>query len=175
MSYSVDRLKNFILSNDILSNDDFFQDVVIKFKNLKSDIEDNRNNEKESFFNDNGFCKKEEACRDVIIQKLNDKYSNIINIIKEKHEANNRVDINISKDSYEVQIECKNDFNANIHKGIPDQLIKKYLSSQVEYGIYLIFYFGKRKKKDLFISRVKNSIQPEYISKIAVIDIDLRK
>lgn len=174
LSYSVDNLKKFILSDDVVSSKDFFEDIVIKIEKLKYEIEDNRNNEKELFLNSNGSCKNEEACRDVIIQKLNDKYGDTIHSTKEKHEANNRVDINISQNSYEVQIECKKDFNPDIYKGVPEQLIKKYLSSQVEYGIYLIFYFGKRKKKDLLI-KVNQSIPSEYINQIKVINIDLIK
>ncbi|MBA5249518.1 MAG: hypothetical protein FE834_08360 [Gammaproteobacteria bacterium] len=174
-SHSVDDLKRFILSDDIVSDEDFFQDVLIKIRKLKNEIEDNRNNEKESFLNSDGSRKHEEACRDIIIQKLSDKYGDNIQCIKEKHEANNRVDINISQNGYEVQVECKNDYNADIFKGISKQLIGKYLSSQVKYGIYLIFYFGKRKNKDLFMSRIKNTILEKYIKQIEIITIDLQK
>ncbi|SFV88687.1 hypothetical protein MNB_SUP05-SYMBIONT-7-461 [hydrothermal vent metagenome] len=49
------------------------------------------------------------------------------------------------------------------------------MSSQVKYGIYLIFYFGKRKNKDLFMSRIKNTILEKYIKQIEIITIDLQK
>ncbi|CAC9621576.1 hypothetical protein [uncultured Gammaproteobacteria bacterium] len=175
--YSISQLKNFILSDDITSSQDFFQDTVIKIKKLKNEIEGNRCNEKEAFFNEDNNGKQEDACRDIIMQRLKDKYGDDIQLTKEQHEANNRVDINIStvkRPKYEVQIECKKDSNRGINRGIPDQLIKKYLSRQAEHGIYLIFNFSKI-KKSLLINKVRQSIPEDYKNDIEIIIIDLKK
>ena len=87
------------------------------------------------------------------------------------------VDINISHNTlkYEVQIECKNDYNSNIYNGIEGRLIGKYFSSNVVYGIYLIFYFGKRKCKKQFMNNVVKNMPEKYKNNIEVIVIDLRK
>jgi energy-coupling factor transporter ATP-binding protein EcfA2 len=173
---SIEKIKNFIFSDDIVSVDDFYTDVVEKIKALKTEIEDNRNNDKEPFYNSDKSSKKEDACRDVIMQRLKDKYGKDLDITKEKHEANNRVDINIrykANQTYEVQIECKKDANSSIYKGIQEQLIDKYFSSGVQYGIYLIFYFGRKKDKEVFLDKVQKSLPVEFREKIEIICIDL--
>ena len=176
--YPIDKIKDFILSNSIISKEDFYQDIYAKFNSLKSEIEDNRDNEKNSFYNSDNTSKNEEDCRDVVQQKLRDKYGYDIVLTKEAHEANNRVDINIKYKAdldFEVQVECKKDKNPDIYAGIENQLIKKYLSSGVEYGIYLIFYFGNHKNKDEFLEKVKLSVPTKYLEKIKIICIDLTK
>ena len=149
-----------------------------KIENLKNKIEDNRDMDKEPFYNQDGSPKNEESCRDVILHRLKDKYGYDINFTKENSEANNRVDINIkyrANRNYEVQVECKRDDNSNINTGISDQLIKKYFSSGVEYGIYLVFYFGYKKKKELLLEKINNDIRSKYKTKIKVIYINLVK
>ncbi|PHS32266.1 MAG: hypothetical protein COA92_07095 [Sulfurovum sp.] len=176
--YSIDKLKNFVLSNAVLSKEDFFSDITIKLTTLKQEIEGNRNNEKNQFYNEDGSSKNEESCRDAILQKLNDKYGYDIESSKEKHEADNRVDINIRYKAnldYEVQIECKKDKNRDLYKGIKNQLIDKYLSSKVEFGIYLIFYFGDKANKDDMLVKIKKSVPDDYKGNIKIICIDLVK
>jgi len=57
-----------------------------------------------------------------------------------------------------------------------NQLIGKYLSSSAQYGIYLIFYFGKDKRnKEKLHDDLVSTIPPEYKNKIEVICIDLSK
>jgi len=174
----IEKIKNFIFSDDIISVEDFYTDLIDKIKALKIEIENNRNNDKEPFYSADGYKKSEEACRDVIMQRLTDKYGKDLAISKEKHEANNRVDINIrykANQEYEVQIECKRDDNSDIYNGIQEQLINKYLSSNVQYGIYLIFYFGYKKNKEAFLQKVEDSLPLEHSEKIEIICIDLIK
>lgn len=176
--YSISKIKEFVFSDAILSKDDFFEDIGIKLNIVKQEIEDNRNNEKNQFYNDNGSSKNEESCRDVILQKLNDKYGYDIESCKEKYEADNRVDINIkykAKPSYEVQVECKKDRNRDLYKGIEHQLIAKYFSSGVEYGIYMIFYFGDKTNKQDMLDKINKSIPDSYEKKIKVIYLELVK
>ncbi len=176
MTYPIEKIKNFILSNVIISKDDFFADICLKFDNLKTEIEDNRYNEKEPFHNQDGKKKTEEACRDVILHRLKDKYGYDLELTKEKHEANNRVDINIkyrADYSFEVQVECKRDDNSTINTGISEQLIGKYFSSGVQYGIYLIFYFGDKKNKDLLLKKINGDIPKEYKNNIKIVCMDL--
>jgi len=176
--YPTSKLKEFILADTILSKEDFFEDIGIKLIQIKQEIEDNRNNEKNQFYNEDTSSKNEESCRDVILQKLNDKYGYDIESTKEKYEADNRVDINIKykvNASYEVQVECKKDKNRDLYKGIENQLIGKYFSSDVEYGIYMIFYFGDKKDKKRMLSNIDESFTEEYKDRIKTICIDLIK
>lgn len=173
----IKKIKNFIILGNITSGEDFFADICDKLDRLKTEIEDNRSNDKDSFYSQDGTIKHEESCRDVILCRLNDKYGFDLLLTKEKHEANNRVDINIkykANSDFEVQIECKRDDNCGIDTGISEQLIKKYFSSGVQYGIYLIFYFGKKGKNDLLRS-IKKDIPHEYSNQIKAILIDLTR
>ena len=176
--YSITKIKEFALADTILSKEDFFEDTGIKLNLIKQEIEDNRNNEKNQFYNEDGSSKNEESCRDAILQKLNDKYGYEIESTKEKYEADNRVDINIkykANNSYEVQVECKKDKNSDLYKGIKNQLIGKYLSSDVEYGIYMIFYFGDKINKEDMLENIEKSTPSDYQEKIKIIYIDLVK
>lgn len=176
-NYSLEEIKKFILTNSILSQEDFFTEICFKIEMLKQEIEDNRNNDKDIFYNTNTRSNKtEEEARDIIFQRLKDKYSEELNFTKELNEANNRVDINLRyiKDlSYEVQIECKRGDNKDLYKGIENQLINKYFSSNVQNGIYLIFYFGKPRNKELMLEKVYKSLPSDYEEKIKIFCIDL--
>jgi len=177
-SFNIEKIKNFILSDDIVSSEDFFADICEKLMKLKTEIEDNRNNEKDFFYNQDGSSKREDSCRDVILLRLQDKYGYDLLLTKEKYEANNRADLNIkyaANSNFEIQIECKRDKNPEIYKGIPAQLIEKYFSSGVQYGIYLIFYFGTKEDKNAMLDKVNNSIPDDYRNKIEVVCIDLKK
>ncbi len=174
---TIEKIKNFIFSDDIVSQEDFYADVKEKLNALKTEIEDNRNNDKKPFYNSYNSKKDEESCRDIILHRLSDKYGKDLDLTKEKYEANNRVDINIkyrADQNYEVQIECKRDDNQAIYRGIQEQLIDKYFASNVQYGIYLIFYFGDKKDKKKFLQKVQNSRPKKYANNIEIICIDLR-
>ena len=101
---------------------------------------------------------------------------------RESYEANNRVDINIKykplsapSAQYEVQIECKKDSNGDIYNGIESQLINKYFSSGVQYGVYLIFYFAQKiKDTEEMLNKLEESIPLKYKDNIKVICIELK-
>ena len=134
------------------------------------------NNEKNAFYNEDQTAKNEESCRDIIFQRLSDKYGYDWEITREKYEANNRVDLNIkykSSKQFEVQVECKKDNNRQLYTGIKDQLIDKYFSKGVQFGIYLIFYFSDRKDKNKMLTNLQKLIEEDYKDKIKVICIDL--
>ena len=176
MTHSIEKIKEFIRSDSIISKEDFFNEVYLRLEKLRAVIEDNRDNDKNQFYNQDKdrTPKTEEACRDAIFLRLQDKYNDSM-LTKEKHEADNRVDINIKykeDPSYEVQVECKRDYNQEIYKGISEQLIGKYFSSGVQYGIYLIFYFGAKKDKDRLVQKVNMLIPEKYKNTIKVICID---
>ena len=173
-SIPIKNLKEFIISDTILSKEDFFIDVCCRLNELKKTIEDNRDNDKDAFYNQDGSSKDEEFCRDTILRRLKDRYRNDLDMAKERYEANNRVDINIryNGEDFEIQIECKKDSNRELYTSIKSQLIDKYFSSNVQYGIYLIFNFSGH---DSFLKRVKDSIPIGYENNIEVICIDLAK
>lgn len=173
-SIPIENLKEFIISDTILSKEDFFVDVCCRLNELKKMIEDNRDNDKDSFYNQDGAPKDEESCRDVILQRLKDRYGNDLDVTKERYEANNRVDINVryKVEYFEMQIECKKDINRELYTSIKSQLIDKYFSSNIQHGIYLIFNFSGH---DSVLERVKDSIPIGYENNIEVICIDLAK
>lgn len=176
-SYRLEELKEFILNDSILSEKDFFCDVVLSLEKLAAEIEDNRDNEIEEFYNKENI-KREEPCRDNIYRTLKDKYGGIYHLEREKYEANNRVDMNVAYNenlSFEVQVECKIDDNRGLYTGIEDQLIAKYLSTHVKYGIYLVFYSGSRPDKDKMVKKLEDGIPEEYKNRIKVVSIDLRR
>lgn len=178
-NYKVKDVKKFIFDSAILSKEDFFTEVLHKIEKLKQEIEDNINNDKNSFYSEVKRLKSqktEEASRDIILQRLNDKYGSELFSTKEQYLADNRLDINVkykSNFSYQVQIECKRDDNSELYEGIQNQLIGKYFSSGVQHGIYLIFYFESKKDKQKMLEKVYKSIPNGYEDKIKVICIDL--
>ena len=178
-NYSVEEIKEFILKNSILSQEDFFTEICFKVEKLKQEIEDNRRSDKLTFYNENAQNKTpkiEERCRDIILQRLESRYREVYDFTKELYEGENRVDINIRylKDlSFEVQIECKRDDNDNLYIGIENQLIKKYFPSGVNYGLYIIFFFGIKKNIKLMLEKVKKSLPSGFENKIKIYCIDL--
>lgn len=171
--YKINSLKEFINKNEILDYSDFFEDIFLRLKTVKTTIEDNRDNQQKLFFV-NSEPKKENECRDIVVQKLKDKYDDI-SVSREQTEADNRADINIKYKyaNFEIQIECKKDNNRELYKGIKEQLIDKYLSKNVNYGIYLIFNFGDKKEEEL-IAKLKENIPNENKDRIKIISFSLK-
>lgn len=180
--FKISELKKFILTNTIISKEDFYKEVIYALKEFKNTVEDSRYNELKLFYN-NEKSKRENECRDIILTMLKQKYDKIFDFTKEKSEADNRVDINVRYKenlNYEVQIECKIDDNKELYQGIKNQLINKYFSSGVQYGIYFVFYFGEvnsrgQKNIEEMETRLKESIPTNYNSSIKVICINLNK
>src|SRR5690606_30025261 len=104
--FEVEKIKGFLTHGAIVSAEDFFIDVAIRLEKLAKKIEDNRDNERNLFYN--GENKKtENECRD-IVRVLLSEYNSEWSMIREGQEADNRVDINIKyklNDRYEVQVE----------------------------------------------------------------------
>lgn len=174
---SIEKAKEYIFNRTYKDELDFWKDVCDKLDFIKREIEDNRDNQKDAFYQNKINSKNEESCRDLILIKWNDKYSMIAKATKEKYEANNRVDINLQCKMgipAEVQIECKKDNNAQIKAGIPDQLVGKYLNKKnVNYGIYLVFNFNNKDPEDLRKSLI-TTIPKGYENNIDVKYLDLR-
>lgn len=174
---SIEKAKEYIFNRTYKDELDFWKDVCDKLDFIKREIEDNRDNQKDAFYQNKINSKNEESCRDLILIKWNDKYSMIAKATKEKYEANNRVDINLQCQMgipAEVQIECKKDNNAQIKAGIPEQLVGKYLNKKnVNYGIYLVFNFDNNNPENLKKSLI-TTIPKGYENNIDVKYLDLR-
>ena len=176
--FSVKQLKEFIFQGVILSERDFFDEICFRLESLRGKIEDNRDNDKEPFFSSDGKSKIERDCRDEVYRCLEKQYPSDLDLTREKLEADNQVDLNIKyrqNQKFEVQIECKKDANREVYSGIKDQLIDKYLSSKIQFGVYILFYFGDKANKEQFLKKVNESIPKGYGEKIYVICFDLRK
>lgn len=171
--YSVKNLKEFINKNEILNNKDFYEEIKLRFYEIKNRIEDNRDNETLLFF-ESGKPKNENNCRDIVVNKLKDMYIDI-DVNREKLEGNNRTDINIkyrNKD-FEIQVECKKHDNETIYSGVKRQLIDKYFTSEIHNGIYFIFNFKDKNNNDKIIEKIKKNIPQEYENNIEIIIINL--
>ena len=171
-SFEIDSLKKFIFSYDIHSKEDFFIDITSRLKRLSNLITANRKNEKKLFQD-----KDENGCRDVVVNLLEreDYFSNELDFIREKHEGDNRVDINIkhrTKHDFEVQVECKNDGYSRLYESVKEQLIDKYMKEKVKFGIYLVFLFGKKNKEEM-MKKLVSEIPSDYQDNIEVVCFDL--
>lgn len=169
-------LKPFILGDGFCSYEDFFAFCIEKINELKVKIEDKRLNDQAPFF-DNGKPKKETECRDEILRRLTDSYSQYFEINHEAPEGSNFVDMRITcrkGKSHIVQVECKRDINTEtLATGISGQLIDKYFSTNIYLGIYLVFCF--KKAPNTVMESLKKTIPYGYENKIEIICIDLRK
>ncbi len=174
---TIEKAKEYIFNKTYVNEIDFWKDVCDKLDSIKREIEDNRDNQKDAYFQDANNPKEEESCRDNILIKWNDKYSMIAKATKEKYEADNRVDINLQclmGIPAEVQIECKKDENRQLKTGIADQLVEKYLNKEnVNYGVYLVFNF-KKDDPEAMVAELATTIPHGYENKIDVKYIDLR-
>lgn len=173
---NINKLVEFIRKDDIMDNKDFFEEIYQRIKDIKQTIEDNRDNEKDLFYS-NTKGKTENECRDIIVHKLKDRYGDIL-VPREQQEANNRVDINIkytNNTNFEIQIECKRDDNSDLYIGVKKQLMDKYFSTNVQYGIYMIFYFGVKKNRDKMIKKIEDNIPIKYKNNIKILVIDLMR
>lgn len=169
--YSVKNLKEFINKNEILNNKDFYEEIKLRFYEIKNRIEDNRDNETLLFF-EKEKPKNENNCRDIVANKLKDIYIDI-EVNREKLEGNNRTDINIKDKNFEIQVECKKYNNKTLYTGVKHQLIDKYFTSKIQNGIYLIFNFGDKNNNDKIIEKIKKNIPQEYKKNIEIIIINL--
>jgi energy-coupling factor transporter ATP-binding protein EcfA2 len=173
--HNLRHLKDFILRDTIISNEDFFAEVCFRVNELKDNIETNRDNQKQRFYNSDKPL-TENDCTDVIALLLKNSCSNDFVVNKENDEADNRVDLNLKyqlNSKFEVQVECKKDSHRDIYTAIEEQLIDKYLCKQVQFGIYLVYYFGNKKDKEKMFKRIQESVPVKFKDKVKIICIDL--
>ena len=115
----------------------------------------------------NRRLKKREDCRDVLVNMWT---SDFYCVRREGFIGNNRTDIEVfhKLENWKVRIECKVDENQSLFKAVREQLIKKYLENKAaNYGIYLVFYFGERKKSiDSLKSKIESNIPTNWKDKI---------
>jgi len=174
--FKLKELKNFIENKGFLTERDFFRYILLKMDNLIKKIEANEDNQKDLFF-DGENPKDENKCRDAFVNLLNrnDEYL----IIREEYIGNDRADfaINSKFDDWKIRVECKKDKHSELFTAVKNQLIASYLENKlVNYGIYLAFYFGDRKKSIEYIKeKIIKNIPIEWKDKVDVKIIDLRK
>lgn len=168
----IKHAKDFIFSKIFSDDRDFWVYVSEELNSIKDDIENGEDNQKKIFLRTSG---DENECRDIIIQRWQDRYGKIATATREHLIGDNRVDINIKwkdNDEYTVRVECKVDKNPSLKTAVSNQLIKKYLEhTHVNYGVYLVFCFKKKPKK--LQKNLEKGIIGEYKENIAVICIDL--
>jgi len=173
--FRLKELKNFIENRGFLSERDFFRYVILKMDSLIEKIEANENNQKDFFWNSDR-SKNENECRDAFVNLLNVGEENFI--IREEEIGNDRADFTIFSKikDWKIRIECKKDKHRELFNAIRTQLIDKYLFQKLNYGMYLVFYFGDRKKTISYIKdKIEKNIPIEWKDKVKVKIIDLRK
>jgi len=174
--FKLKELKSFIESRGFLTERDFFRYISLKMDNLIEKIEANEDNQKDLFF-DGENPKDENKCRDAFVNLLNKDF--VYSIHREVYISNDRVDFEVNSkfNDWKVRVECKKDKHSEIFKAVKNQLIENYLENKlVNYGIYLVFYFGDRKKSIEYIKeKIIKNIPIEWKDKVEVKIIDLRK
>lgn len=178
-TYEIDKIKNFILSEEITSYKDFFSFIYSEVEKLKDLIQGDIDSDMKPFYNTDNSPKDEGSCRDAIVNRLKDRYRDVLIFNREKLVSNNRTDISLAwlaNQEYIVQIECKRNNNPDIFDGIPNQLIKKYLVGGVNYGIYLVFFFGAKKiQPNVLFKSLSTTIPKSKLENVKIIIIDLRR
>lgn len=184
-TYKINKIKE-MLSQDLAVNQRMFFEIIYqRFKMLAKEIETNEDSNKDTYYNTNGkkdqwIPKDEEKIRNIIFADLKKQYKKDTIWIREKYEADNRVDIHARyrhDRDFRVQIECKKDTNSKLIKGLKEQLIDKYLRAEDSFGIYLVFYFGEAKYSkeeilNLLNSELKNNENSKYKERIKILIID---
>ena len=90
--------------------------------------------------------KPENGCRDALLSNLQSRFSRLgIDAQPEgRHADDNRSDIRVSYDSFNVPVEVKRSCHRDLWSAIGKQLIARYTRDPGAggYGIYLVFWFG---------------------------------
>ena len=174
--FKIRELKDFVEQRGFLTEKDFFRYISLKMNSLIERIEANENNQKDLFW-DGDNPKNENKCRDAFVNLLNkeDKYL----IIREEYIGNNRADFTINSkfNEWKIRVECKKDNHTELFNAIETQLIGQYLHKKLaNYGIYLVFYFGERKKTiDYIKNKILENVPIEWKDNVKIKIIDLRK
>lgn len=183
--YKIDAIKKMITQDAVVNGKMFFELICHRLQDLNKEINVNENNEKDAYYNTIGkkyewTPKKEEEIRDMLFRDLKTRYESDSLWIREKYEADNRVDMHVkhcSNQNFKVQIECKRDKNPKLINGLKEQLIDKYLRAEDSFGIYLVFYFGEAKydKEEmlkLLHSELESGENLKYKERIKILIID---
>jgi len=172
--FRIKELKEFIENKGLLNDKDFFEYVSLKMDNLIQEIEANEDNQIKMFW-DLDKPKNENDCRDVFVNLF--KNTDFYIVDREHHIGDNRVDFEIESKihNWKLRVECKKDSNRELYTNIQTQLIGKYLEKKlVNFGIYLIFNFGKKSKKYIK-SEIERNLPPEWKNKIKIKILNLQK
>ena len=173
--FRIKEIKDFIVNKGLLDEKDFFEYVSLKMDELIKKIEANEDNEKDLFW-DGNKPKDENRCRDVFVNLFKDTKFYFIN--REQNIENNRVDFETyhKTKEWKIRTECKKDIHSKLFDAVKTQLIDQYLKNKfTQYGIYLVFYFGDRKKSINYIKdKIEEKIPIEWKDNIKVKIIDLR-
>ena len=91
--------------------------------------------------------KHEHSCRDALLSDLRERLPQGVDAEPEGQYANDkRADIRVSCQDFHVPVEVKKNSHRDLWSALQNQLIKQYTSAPATggYGIYLVFWFGKK-------------------------------
>ncbi len=129
--------------------------------------------------------KHEDACRDALLSDLQQRFTKYgIDAQPEGHYADdNRADIRVVFNGFEVPIEIKKNTNTELWSAIHNQLIAKYTREPRAngFGIYVVFWFGADKTKSTprpktakeLGERLLDTLSVEEARKISIYIIDV--
>jgi len=176
-SITIEKLKEFIQNQGIISNQCFFAYVTEEVEKLARLIERNEENEKKLFYEKNNSS-EENRCRDLFLAMLHPVIEKNAIFVREKNIGVNRVDLNIRykrNDRFNVRIECKRANHGELKSAVKTQLIDQYMQDGDTTGIYLIFRFNFRDKTfESKLKEIRDNIPERDRYRVEVIVIDLR-
>ena len=146
--------------------------TVDRIRNIATGIRTRNTNEWRLFWNEvshgkPGEPKVENSCRDALLALLKPHLPHPVNAQPEgQHVNQNRSDIVISANGFQVPIEVKRNTDREFWSALQKQLIAKYAVDPASggYGVYVVFWFGSDKQRPRSDGKRPNS--PEKLERL---------
>lgn len=126
-----------------------------RLKDIRDRTRGNSSNPWRHFWNEDSRglpknAKREESCRDVLIELLSARLPDEVDVAPEgQYAASKRADIRVSHGGYNVPVEIKKNEHRDLWSALRKQLIDQYTTDSATsgYGIYVVLWFGPQKTK----------------------------
>ena len=126
-----------------------------RLKDISDEIRGDSGNPWRQFWNVDSYgrptnARPEESCRDVLLGLLRARLQAEVDVAREgRYAADNRADIRVFHDGYNVPIEIKKNGHRDLWSALQRQLIGQYTTDPATsgYGIYLVLWFGPDETK----------------------------
>lgn len=165
-----------------------------RLKDIRDQIGGDSSNLWRQFWNVDSYgrptdARPEESCRDVLLELLRARLPVEVDVTPEgRYAADNRADIRVFHDGYNVPIEIKKNGHRDLWSALQRQLIGQYTTDPATsgYGIYLVFWFGSAETKpppdgprpataEELLGMLESDLTAEQARKVSVIVMDVTK